>query len=90
MAAKPLDSCADRVRRVRRLGDSTEDALDPQDDGTAQSVADSLMQLHDQQSDPTDTFHPTKVTPGETLLEGYSHSYGGLLLRNLQQEIEVD
>jgi hypothetical protein len=53
-------------------------------------VANSLTQLHNHQSDPTDTLHPTKVTPGETLPEGYSRSYGGLFLRNLQQEIEVD
>ena len=89
MAAKPPDSYADCARRVRRLGDPAEDALDPRDDDTAQSVADSLTQLHDHQSDPTDILHPTKVTPGETLPEGYSCSYGGLL-RNLHQEIEVD
>lgn len=34
--------------------------------------------------------HPTKSQPGEQLPEGFSRSYAGFLIRDLQREIRVD
>ena len=42
------------------------------------------------QPSATSTPHPTKAAPGEELPEGFTRSYAGFLVRNVQREIEVD
>jgi hypothetical protein len=54
------------------------------------ALTEAANQLFASQPSATSTPHPTKAAPGEELPEGFTRSYAGFLLRNVQREIEVD
>ena len=97
MAIVGIRSYADQVHRVCRLGDgfSNVDATGPDNspaevDKKEAAFTETVNQIFKACANLQLTLHPTKANPGEELPPGYSRSYAGFLIHNLEREIEVD
>jgi hypothetical protein len=97
MASEQPRSYVDQVHRVRRLGNGLCTAEIPgpdlslvEADRKAAALTETTNQIFEERSDPQHALHPTKASPGEELPPGYSRSYAGFFLCNLEREIEVD
>lgn len=83
MAGLTGTSYADKLRRVRHLGDS----LLEEDNGDTTSM---MASIYSDRQPSRNVPHPVKAAPGETLPEGFSRNYAGFLLRDMKREIKVD